>query len=212
MCDLGVTLEGSALEPHLDQLRAELAGRGLEFRPHSWLSGEWFCPDGVPGFAIPFYLAHPRLARLEEKQTLEVEGGTPEWCLRILRHEAGHAIENAYRLRAQRPPRALFGAAPSLSEVLPAPPLQPQLRRHLDGYYAQSHPTRTSRRPCGLAHAGYPGPRLRGLAGAAQARVRRRHHARAGRVPRPCRRGDRRPLWRIRKTLRATIAEAPATA
>ena len=39
--------------------RGELAGRGLDFRPHFWLSDEWFCPDGVPGIAIPFYLAHP---------------------------------------------------------------------------------------------------------------------------------------------------------
>jgi hypothetical protein len=108
MCDLGVTLEGSALEPGLDQLRAELAGRGLEFRPHFWLSEEWFCPDGVPGVAIPFYLAHPRLARLEEKQTLEVEGGTPEWFLKILRHEAGHAIENAFHLRLRRRRKSLF--------------------------------------------------------------------------------------------------------
>ena len=30
MCDLGVTLEGSALEPQLDQLRAELAGRRID--------------------------------------------------------------------------------------------------------------------------------------------------------------------------------------
>ena len=29
---------------------------------------------------------------------LEVEGGEHEWCMRILRHEAGHAIDNAYRL------------------------------------------------------------------------------------------------------------------
>ena len=45
------------------------------FRPHYWLSDEWFTPDGVPGVAIPFYLAHPRLAKLELAQMLEVEGG-----------------------------------------------------------------------------------------------------------------------------------------
>jgi hypothetical protein len=67
----------------------------LLFHPHFWLSDEWFTPDGVPGIAMPFYLAHPRLARLEQAQMLEVEGETTEWCLRILRHEVGHAIENA---------------------------------------------------------------------------------------------------------------------
>src|SRR5688500_17742391 len=98
MYDLELTLEGSGLEPRLEQLESELSARGLSFRPHYWISDEWFCPDGVPGIAIPFYLTHPRLMRLEHAQMLEVEGGTQEWCLRILRHEAGHAIENAYRL------------------------------------------------------------------------------------------------------------------
>lgn len=141
MCDLGVTLEESGLEPRLDQLRAELAGHGLEFRPHFWLSEEWFCPDGVPGIAIPFYLAHPRLARLEEKQTLEVEGGTPQWCLRILRHEAGHAIENAFRLRQRRRRQALFGHSSVAYPKFYLPrPYSRNYVVHLDGYYAQSHP------------------------------------------------------------------------
>ena len=141
MCDLGITLEGSGLEPRLDQLKAELAAGGLEFRPHFWLSAEWFCPDGVPGIAIPFYLAHPRLARLEEKQTLEVEGGTAEWCLRILRHEAGHAIENAFHLRQRRRRQALFGRSsiPYPRFYLPRP-YSRGFVQHLDGYYAQSHP------------------------------------------------------------------------
>ena len=62
ICDLKISIEGSALEPRLAQLTAELAARGLtRFEPHFWLSAEWFSPDGVPGVAIPFYLAHPRL-------------------------------------------------------------------------------------------------------------------------------------------------------
>src|SRR5687767_14306837 len=84
---LGVTIEGSALEPRIDELLREIHDRGLAFEPHFWLSAEWFSPDGVPGVAIPFYLAHPRLEKLERSQMLEVEGGTPEWCMKILRHE-----------------------------------------------------------------------------------------------------------------------------
>ena len=56
---LGVTIEGSALEPRLAELQSELDARGITFQPHFWLSAEWFSPDGVPGVAIPFYLAHP---------------------------------------------------------------------------------------------------------------------------------------------------------
>src|SRR5579871_783866 len=86
LCDLGVTIEGTELEQRVARLNAELTGRGLH-TPHYWLSDEWFTPDGVPGIAIPFYLAHPRLAKLELAQMLEVEGGDEVGCLRILRHE-----------------------------------------------------------------------------------------------------------------------------
>ena len=141
MCDLGLAIEGSGLEPRLEELEAELAARGLAFRPHYWLSDEWFCPDGVPGIAIPFYLAHPRLARLEQSMMLEVEGGTAEWCLRILRHEAGHAIDNAYRLRRRRRRRELFGpsSAPYPEYYLPRP-YSKSFVIHLDAWYAQAHP------------------------------------------------------------------------
>ena len=75
MSQLGVTLDGAFLSAQITQLSAELDARQLLFRPHFWLSNEWFTPDGVPGIAVPFYLAHPRLAKLELDQMLEVEGG-----------------------------------------------------------------------------------------------------------------------------------------
>jgi hypothetical protein len=84
MSQLGVTLDGAFLSGQIQQLYAELEARRLLFRPHFWLSNEWFTPDGVPGIAVPFYLAHPRLAKLEMDQMLDVEGGTPE----ILQPEA----------------------------------------------------------------------------------------------------------------------------
>jgi len=102
MCDLRLRLEGSFFDQPIKQLAQELEARHLRFRPYFWLSDEWFTPDGIPGIALPFYLAHPRLAKLELHEMLEVEGGTVDWCMRILRHEAGHAIENAYFLRCRR--------------------------------------------------------------------------------------------------------------
>ena len=102
MCDLHVTIEGSKLETAIADLHAEADARNLAFKPHYWLSDEWFTPDGVGGIAIPFYLAHPRLEQLEERQMLEVEGGTHDWCVKILRHEYGHAIDNAYNLQRRR--------------------------------------------------------------------------------------------------------------
>jgi hypothetical protein len=113
----------------------------LNFRPHFWLSNEWFSPDGVPGIAIPFYLAHQRLARLELHQMLEIEGGTHDWCMKILRHEAGHAIENAFKLRSRRRRHELFGSTRVPYPEFYAPrPYSKSFVIHLDAWYAQSHP------------------------------------------------------------------------
>lgn len=141
ICDLGLKLDGSMLESRIDELYAELDERGIRFRPHFWLAEEWFSPDGVPGIAIPFYLAHPRLMRLERQQMLEVEGGAHDWCLKILRHETGHTIDTAYRLHRRRSYREIFGR-----HTLPYPeyyqprPFSRKYVLHLDLWYAQSHP------------------------------------------------------------------------
>jgi hypothetical protein len=141
MCDLKLTIEGTDLELRIAEITAELNARGLAFRPFYYLSDEWFTPDGVPGIAIPFYLAHPRLAKLELKEMLEVEGGDPESCLRILRHEVGHAIDNAYDLRRRPTRRRLFGnPATEYPEYYTPKPYSKSFVQHLDHWYAQSHP------------------------------------------------------------------------
>jgi len=141
LCDLQLTIDGTELESRIARLNSELDGRGLVFKPHYYLSDEWFTPDGVPGIAIPFYLAHPRLAKLEEKEMLEVEGGDAESCLRILRHEAGHAIDNAYQLRRRPVRRRLFGhPGTEYPEYYTPKPYSKSFVQHLDHWYAQSHP------------------------------------------------------------------------
>src|SRR5262245_38400326 len=141
LCDLGVAIAGTEIEPRIADINAELERRGLLFRPHYWLADEWFTPDGVPGIAIPFYLAHPRLAKIELTQMLEVEGGDPESCLKILRHEAGHAIDNAYQLRRRPTRRRLFGTpATPYPEYYTPKPYSKSFVQHLDHWYAQSHP------------------------------------------------------------------------
>ena len=60
---------------------------------------------------------------------LEVEGGDPESCLRILRHEAGHAIDNAYQLRRRADAAAAVRhAGHAVSRVLHAEAVQQELR------------------------------------------------------------------------------------
>jgi hypothetical protein len=141
-CDLKLSIQRSPLAAHVRRLYADLERRGVSIRPHVWLSEEWFAPDGVPGIAVPFYLAHPRLERLERRIMGEAEGGNTRLLLRILRHEAGHALDNAYRLRRRKSWRTVFGPA-----SLPYPAryrARPGSRRyvhHLGEWYAQAHPT-----------------------------------------------------------------------
>jgi hypothetical protein len=138
---LGLTLRYSPLWLDVERLYAELERRGLRFRPHVWLSTEWFSPDGIPGFAIPFYLAHPRLRQLERRMMGEVEGGARKWRLRILRHETGHAIDNAYGLRQRADFQRVFGraSAPYPEDYTPRPSSDRHVL-HLGHWYAQSHP------------------------------------------------------------------------
>jgi putative zinc-binding metallo-peptidase len=139
--DLKVRIEGTWLERRLFALDEELAQRGLQVRPHAWISNEWFSPDDTPGIAIPFYLAHPRLMRLERRMIIDVEGSTVPECMRILRHEAGHVVQVAFQLQRRRRWQELFGPSSTRYPSYYRP--NPASRRyvyHLPLWYAQSHP------------------------------------------------------------------------
>lgn len=140
--ELGLAIPGTPLADDIAELYDSLARRGIGFRPHAWLSTEWFSPDGIPGIAVPFFAAHPRLARLERRMKGEAEGGNRHWRRRILRHEAGHALDTAYGVRRRAGWRAVFGRA---SKPYPRDySVRPASRRyvqHLGHWYAQSHPT-----------------------------------------------------------------------
>jgi len=94
LCDLDLALEGSVLGERVDSLVDELDRKGLRYRPYVWLSDDWFTPEGSSGFAVPFYLAQPRLVRLEHSEMFEAEGSTRVQCVRLLRHETAHAVGN----------------------------------------------------------------------------------------------------------------------
>jgi putative zinc-binding metallo-peptidase len=139
--DLKLKLEGTWLEACLHALHDELAQRGLRVRPHGWISNEWFSPDDTPGIAFPFYLAHPRLMRLERRMVIDVEGGTVPECMRILRHEAGHVVQVAYQLHRRRRWQQLFGRSSTRYPDSYRPnPASRRYVQHLPLWYAQSHP------------------------------------------------------------------------
>jgi hypothetical protein len=139
--DLGVSVEGTWLEDCLLTLHDELAQAGIPLRPHAWISSEWFSPENTPGIAIPFYLAHPRLMRLERKMIIDVEGGTWAECMAILRHEAGHVVQHAYALYRRRAWQRLFGPTSRRYPRYYRPnPASRHYVQHLRLWYAQSHP------------------------------------------------------------------------
>jgi len=141
-CDLRLTLRHSVVEHAMSEIRRNLAARGIRFRPHVWLSEEWFSPDGVPGIAVPFYMAHPRLQRLERRFMGEVEGGNANWLTRILRHEIAHALDNAYRLRRRKDWGRAFGRhSRPYPDIYRPRPASRDFVLHLGHWYAQSHPT-----------------------------------------------------------------------
>src|SRR5689334_13785060 len=141
LSSLRVVVEGTWLEDCVRTLHEELAERGIRLRPHTWISSEWFSPADVPGIAIPFYLTHPRLMKLEKKMMFDVEGGTWSECMAILRHEAGHAIQHGYQLQRRRRWQQLFGRSSKHYPRYYRPnPASRQYVQHLRLWYAQSHP------------------------------------------------------------------------
>jgi hypothetical protein len=139
--DLHLSINESPLEPLIKNLYNELDEKGIKFRPPCYLADEWLCPDKEPIIGIPFCLAHPRLKHIEQKMMLEVEGGTDASCMRLLRHEAGHALNYAYELFKKTRWRQLFGPFSSkYSNSYYSRPYSKRFVLHLEDNYAQAHP------------------------------------------------------------------------
>jgi hypothetical protein len=139
--DLGIQIQGSELQPLIDRLYGELDAKGICFHPPCYLTDEWLCPDKIPIIGIPFYLAHPRLKQIEKKMMYEVEGGTEESCMKLLRHECGHALNYAYELYKKTRWRELFGSfSTRYSDSYYFRPYSRRYVINLQDNYAQSHP------------------------------------------------------------------------
>jgi hypothetical protein len=144
VCDLGLAIKGSPLEPFTERLLRELEAKGLVFRPTFYLTDSWGCPDRVPAIGIPFYLADRRLTRIEQEQTGEIEDDL--MLMMLLRHEAGHAINYAYRLWKEPGWREVFGSfSKAYRETFHPEPGSRNFVRHIHASqygrtYAQKHP------------------------------------------------------------------------
>ena len=139
---LGLKLEGTELQPLVQQLHDELSQKGLAFHPPCHIGDEWFVPVGIPAIFVPFFLTHDRLRKLERKLILEVEGETPEWFMKLIRHEAAHAYFYAYQLQRKTRWRQTFGqtSTEETPQFYRPRPYSHSYVVHLDDWYAQSHP------------------------------------------------------------------------
>jgi hypothetical protein len=140
--DLGLTIEGTRLEPVLAEFGRELERVGLgSLKPEYYLSTEWGVPFPSTALAIPFYLAREDLTQLHARQTGLVEGAGRADVLRYLRHEMGHVVNYAYKLYDREGWAARFGpfTRPYPEEYYPRP-FSRDYVRHLPGWYAQKHP------------------------------------------------------------------------
>ncbi len=139
--DLSLSISGSWLQGCINDLYAELEDKGIEFKPACYLADEWLTPDNEPVIGIPFFLAHSSLIKLEKKMMLDAEGSKPALCMKLLRHETGHAMNYAYKLYRRKKWQKIFGSfSKEYGETYRFRPYSRNFVRHLEDYYAQYHP------------------------------------------------------------------------
>jgi hypothetical protein len=140
IADLDLVIKGSRLEPLIHTVYLEMQQAGIGFRPKTYLSDGWGCPDGIPVIGIPFYLADTRLLNMESRYS-QVEAENDAAVLKYLRHESGHAFNYAYRFYDKTSFRRLFGRfSLPYNEDYPTIPFSNRFVRHVPGWYAQKHP------------------------------------------------------------------------
>jgi Putative zinc-binding metallo-peptidase len=136
-------IQNAGFEALIAKLNDELAAKNLiHLNIETYFGDEWFCPDQSTAIAIPFWLADDRLRSIERTLIGFVEGETEDEFIRLLRHEAGHCVEHAYRLSRRKDWRETFGNPnikydPEFAATIPG---APDFVVNLSGGYAQTHP------------------------------------------------------------------------
>jgi hypothetical protein len=138
--ELPLRVEGMHLEGLVMRLYKELQVAGIAFKPNIYLSDSWGCPDEVPVIGIPFYLADPTVCSLLG-QMGGIEVGDDATLMMILRHEAGHAFNYAYRLYDKPDWQTLFGSfSQPYKDEYQVDLSSTRFVHHLAEWYAQKHP------------------------------------------------------------------------
>lgn len=131
----------SCLQEAIDEVRLELKNKLPHLPLTFYPSDEWFCVDNTIAIAIPFYLYHPTLRNLEIEIMGKVEEENKDILKRILRHEIGHAVDNAYKLRENTLRQKLFGSSnKKYPKFYSRKVFSQAYTTNLPLNYAQSHP------------------------------------------------------------------------
>jgi hypothetical protein len=137
------SIEAAGFDHLMARLRHELSLKNLiHLNIDFYFGDEWFCPDGTTSIAIPFWLADKTLMSIERNMMGFIEGGTEDEFMRLLRHEAGHCVEHAYRLSRDEEWKKCFGNPrvkydPDHVKTIPG---HPDYVENLGDGYAQTHP------------------------------------------------------------------------
>ncbi|MBI5967440.1 MAG: hypothetical protein HY882_06250 [Deltaproteobacteria bacterium] len=147
LSELNLRIEGTFLEKLIKRLYSELSRKGIGFKPKFYLTDTWGCPNRVPVVGLPFYYADPALSRIEDEMNGDLED--EHELMMTLRHEAGHAINYAYRLYQSQEWQNTFGrfSEPYRDYFYPNPRskdfvkhLYQQVGQYAGRIYAQKHP------------------------------------------------------------------------
>ena len=136
-------IEYAGFDDRFARLDEELEDKGFRYlNIERYFGDEWFCPEDSTAIAIPFWLADHRLKAIERAFAGFVEGETEEEFMRLLRHEAGHCVDHAYRLSRRADWREIFGDTntPYNPDGVKTIEGHKDFVVNLPGGYAQTHP------------------------------------------------------------------------
>jgi hypothetical protein len=140
--ELNLNLNQSPIEFHLKEVLHDLKLKGFLFKPEFFISDAWYVSLNYTAIAIPYYLLHPRLIKLEQEIMGKIEGENATKLRRLIRHELGHSIDHAYKLQKNIERMKLFGSS-NLSYPESYKPnhfLKKNYVQYLGQNYGSSHP------------------------------------------------------------------------
>ena len=125
----------------INKLSARLKKLDINWVPKTWFAEDWYSPDHIDGFAIPFTLSNDRLIKIEKQFIGQLEGSSHTEFFKLCCHETAHALDNKFKLRLNKKRQNLFGLTSTEYPNSYRPnPFSKNYIEFLGDHYAQAHP------------------------------------------------------------------------